>query len=193
MAATRAHVSQSAITNAVLLLEESLGVRLFDRKPHGVGLTAEGHSFYRRTRDILDALEDALREPRFQAHHLKGAIRIGASYTVLGYFLPQLLARFRANYPGVELDLHDMNREAIEAGVVVLQRVGVDRQRPEADGQVSRRGVAVHVKGWMVEGHVVIRDQHLSVVAERAALELTAVDHAVGHRECASSSDRHDG
>lgn len=137
MAATRAHVSQSAITNAVLLLEESLGVRLFDRKPHGVGLTAEGHSFYRRTRDILDALEDALREPRFQAHHLKGAIRIGASYTVLGYFLPPLLARFRANYPDVELDLHDMNREAIEAGVaagdielgvVILSNV-VERER----------------------------------------------------------------
>ncbi|NMG42191.1 LysR family transcriptional regulator [Aromatoleum toluvorans] len=137
MAAARAHVSQSAITNAVLLLEESLGVRLFDRKPHGVGLTAEGHSFYRRTRDILDALEDALREPRFQAHHLKGAIRIGASYTVLGYFLPPLLARFRANYPDVELDLHDMNREAIEAGVaagdielgvVILSNV-VERER----------------------------------------------------------------
>lgn len=137
MAATRAHVSQSAITNAVLLLEESLGVRLFDRKPHGVGLTAEGHSFYRRTRDILDAPEDALREPRFQAHHLKGAIRIGASYTVLGYFLPPLLARFRANYPDVELDLHDMNREAIEAGVaagdielgvVILSNV-VERER----------------------------------------------------------------
>ncbi len=132
MASTRAHVSQSAITNAVLLLEASLGVRLFDRKPHGVSLTAEGHGFYRRTRDILDSLEDALREPRFHAHHLKGAIRIGASYTLLGYFLPPLLARFRGNYPDVALDLRDMNREAIEAavasggvelGVVILSNV----------------------------------------------------------------------
>jgi len=132
MAATRAHVSQSAITNAVLLLEASLGVRLFDRKPHGVSLTAEGHGFYQRTRHILDSLEDALREPRFQAHHLKGAVRIGASYTVLGYFLPPLLARFRANYPDLGLDLHDMNRaeienavenEEIELGVVILSNV----------------------------------------------------------------------
>lgn len=137
MAATRAHVSQSAITNAVLLLEQSLAVRLFERKPHGVELTAEGHGFYRRTRDILDSLDDALREPRFHAHHLKGAIRVGASYTVLGYFLPSLLARFRANYPDVELDLRDLDRKAIEAainqneielGVVILSNVA-ERER----------------------------------------------------------------
>lgn len=137
MAATRAHVSQSAITNAVLLLEESLGVKLFDRKPHGVGLTAEGHGFYQRARHILDSLDDALREPRFQTHHLQGSIRIGASYTMLGYFLPPLLARFRTHYPNVEIDLRDMNRPEIEAaidagdlevGVVILSNIA-ERER----------------------------------------------------------------
>lgn len=117
MAAAQEHVSQSAITNGVLQLEETLGVRLFDRLPHGVALTAEGHNFYQHARHILDLLDDALREPRFQMHSLSGVVHIGASYSVLGYFLPPLLARFRMQYPDVDLDLRDMDRAQIEAGV----------------------------------------------------------------------------
>jgi DNA-binding transcriptional LysR family regulator len=67
MAATRTHVSQSAITNAVLLLEQTLGTRLFERRPHGVALTAEGHRFHQHASHILSALQDAVREPCFQA------------------------------------------------------------------------------------------------------------------------------
>lgn len=117
MAAADEHVSQSAVTNAVLALESQLGVRLFDRHPHGVTLTPEGHNFHRRTQDILDALDDAIREPGFQRYALRGTVRIAASYTVLGYFLPDLLARFRRRYPEVVLDLVDLDRPAIEAAV----------------------------------------------------------------------------
>ncbi|WP_439672036.1 DNA-binding transcriptional regulator, LysR family [Cupriavidus necator] len=118
MAATAEHVSQSAITNAVLALEQRLAVRLFERRPHGVTLTAEGHLFFQHARQILDSVEDALREPRFQVHGLQGSVRLAASYTVLGYFLPGLLARFRTNYPDIELDLLDMNRPDIERAVL---------------------------------------------------------------------------
>lgn len=118
MAATAEHVSQSAITNAVLTLEQRLAVRLFDRLPHGVALTAEGHLFHQHARQILDSVEDALREPRFQVYGLKGSVRLAASYTVLGYFLPGLLARFRTNYPDIDLDLQDMDRPEIERAVL---------------------------------------------------------------------------
>ncbi|MFJ1299229.1 LysR substrate-binding domain-containing protein [Pseudomonadota bacterium AL_CKDN230030165-1A_HGKHYDSX7] len=117
MAAADEHVSQSAITNAVLALEGQLGVRLFDRHPHGVTLTPEGHQFHQRAREVLDTLDDALREPGFQRHALRGSVRIAASYTVLGYFLPELLARFRRRYPEVVLDLVDMDRPEIEQAV----------------------------------------------------------------------------
>jgi DNA-binding transcriptional LysR family regulator len=132
MAATQSHVSQSAITNAVLQLEQVLGVRLFDRLPHGVALTAEGHNFLQHARHVLDSLQDAVREPRFQMHSLSGSVRVGATYTVLGYFLPALLARFRMQYPSVDIDLRDMDRGGIEQavlagevqfGVVILSNV----------------------------------------------------------------------
>lgn len=116
-AALAVHVSQSAVTAAVSQLEEMLGVRLFERLPHGVRLTAEGHKFYQHARHILDTLQDALSEPLFLSHSLQGSVRVGASYTVLGYFLPNLLARFKRSYPQIEVDLIDMDRPSIEQGI----------------------------------------------------------------------------
>ncbi|WP_449433554.1 LysR family transcriptional regulator [Pseudomonas putida] len=116
-AALQVHVSQSAITTAVSQLEAILAVRLFERRPHGVQLTAEGHKFHQHARHILDTLQDAVSQPMFRSHALHGSVRVGASYTVLGYFLPALLARFKRSYPQVEIDLIDMDRPSIEQGI----------------------------------------------------------------------------
>ncbi|MGN6668209.1 MAG: LysR family transcriptional regulator [Trinickia sp.] len=117
MAAADEHVSQSAITNAVLALENGLGTRLFEREPHGVTLTPDGQDFYNHARRVLDAARDAVHKPPFRSHDMRGTVRIAASYTVLGYFLPELLARFRATYPYIEFDLRDMERSDIEEAV----------------------------------------------------------------------------
>lgn len=117
LAARQLHVSQSAITAAVKQLEAMMGVALFDRLPHGVELTAEGHRFHQRIRHILDSLEDAMDEPHQTAQDLTGSVRVGASYVVLGYFLCGLLARFRRTYPRVDVDLVDLDRPSIEDGV----------------------------------------------------------------------------
>lgn len=116
-AALKVHVSQSAITAAVQHLEETMGVSLFDRLPYGVTLTAEGNKFAQHARHILETLQDALSEPLFLSHSTRGSVRVGASYTLLGYFLPALLARFKRNYPQVEIELVDIDRHSIEQAV----------------------------------------------------------------------------
>ena len=118
MAATDEHVSQSAITNAVLALESALGTRLFERLPQGVELTPDGQDFYHHARHVLDSVRDAMHKPRFRSHDLHGTVRIAASYVMLGYFLPELFARFRASYPDVDIDLRDVDRPAIEQAVL---------------------------------------------------------------------------
>ncbi|WP_144110153.1 LysR family transcriptional regulator [Paraburkholderia sp. BCC1886] len=118
MAATVEHVSQSAITNAVLALEETLGTRLFERLPQGVTLTPDGHDFLNHARHILDSVRDAVYKAPFRSHDLKGTVRLAASYTVLGYFLPELMARFRATYRDVVIDLLDLDRPSIEQAVL---------------------------------------------------------------------------
>ncbi len=118
MAATVEHVSQSAITNAVLALEETLGTRLFERLPQGVALTPDGQDFLNHARHILDSVRDAVYKAPFRSHDLRGTVRVAASYTLLGYFLPELMARFRATYPDIEIDLHDTDRASIEQAVL---------------------------------------------------------------------------
>lgn len=117
MAAANEHVSQSAVTNAVAALEDMLRTRLFERLPHGVSLTLEGQDFYHHARHVIDSLGDALHKSRSRARNAQGSVRIGASYTVLGYFLPEVLARFSASYPQIQFELRDMDRATLEEAV----------------------------------------------------------------------------
>lgn len=57
-------------------------------------------------------------EPPFRPHDMRGTVGIAVSYTVLGYFLPELLVRFRATYPFIEFDLRDMERADTERAVL---------------------------------------------------------------------------
>ncbi|ETD72214.1 LysR family transcriptional regulator [Pelistega indica] len=118
IAALHEHVSQSAITSAVLSLEEELGVLLFDRLQHGVSLTEAGQAFYRHAVFILDSVKEAMTLPELKTiHGVSGCIKVGASYTMLGYFLPELIARFKKANPLVTIDLYDMTLDEMERGL----------------------------------------------------------------------------
>ncbi|MGI4847153.1 MAG: LysR family transcriptional regulator [Janthinobacterium lividum] len=132
LAAIEENVSQSTISNGVIAIEQELGIRLFERSAQGVSLTPEGQDFLRHARHIIESVRDAVESPRFKERSLRGTVHVAASYTLLGYFLPEQMARFRASYPDVEIVVHDMNREEIEAailagevdiGVVILSNV----------------------------------------------------------------------
>lgn len=118
MAATREHVSQSAVTAAISALEGILGTRLFERHAQGVTVTLDGSDFYNNARRVIDSLSDALYRSRSRSRETEGVVRVGASYTVMGYFLPDVLARFRASYPNITFDLHDLPRTLLEEAVV---------------------------------------------------------------------------
>ncbi len=111
-------VSQSAITAAVQQLEDELGVSLFSRHPHGVSLTAEGARFLQLARNIMAAVNEAMRTPLAEDMKQSGKVRVGVTYTVAGYFLPPHHARFARTYPRIMLELIELPREAIENGLV---------------------------------------------------------------------------
>ena len=114
-AAVELSVSQSTITAAIQHLESQLGAALFSRHPHGVALTLEGSSFLQHARNIIASVNDALRVDLAQKVKVEGSVRVGVTYTVAGYFLPQHLARFGRTHPGVRLKLREAQRSAIEA------------------------------------------------------------------------------
>jgi DNA-binding transcriptional LysR family regulator len=117
-AAMEMNISQSAVTSAVQSLETQLNVRLFERGHGGVTLTIEGARFLNHARGILAAVEDAVRSPLGTERKESGHLRLATTYTVAGYFMPRYLARFRRAYPRITLDLHEVPRAAVEAGVI---------------------------------------------------------------------------
>lgn len=111
-------VSQSAVTEAIKVLERETGARLFRRYANGVALTSEGNQFLLHARNVTAAVQDALRAPRQVRVDLTGKVSIGVTYTVAGYFVPAPLARFRRSFPGIEIELHEMDRREIETRLV---------------------------------------------------------------------------
>lgn len=179
-AAASEHVSQSAITTAVGTLEQTLGVSLFERLPYGVRLTLEGHRFLERARSILDAVQDAVSDPLSTLTSLSGTVRIGASYTVLGYYLPTLLAKFRRSFPNIIFDLRDLDRLSIERdvaaneldlGLIILSNSSADLPLNKSVLLRSRRHV------WLSANHPLIDQQQISLKdIERFPYLLLTVD-----------------
>nr|WP_298681615.1 LysR substrate-binding domain-containing protein [uncultured Dongia sp.] len=118
IAAIELNVSQSAVTAAIQQLEADLRVSLFRRHPGGVSLTTEGARFLLHARNIMAAVNEAVHTPLTDYAHLSGHVRVGVTYTVAGYFLPRHHARFTRIYPGIDVELIELPRNAIENGLL---------------------------------------------------------------------------
>lgn len=108
-AGQRLGISASAVGKSVTKLEETLGVRLFQRTTRRVVLTEEGRLFYDRCRRILEDLRDAEAQLSDAVQAPRGQLRI--SVPTIGYhFLMPVLPEFRELYPDVELDVDFSDR-----------------------------------------------------------------------------------
>lgn len=116
-AAVQLNISQSAVTTAVRELEDIVKQPLLDRHPHGVELTSTGKRMLSHAYAVLAAVKEAEQMPPEESK-VEGSLTIGASYTVLGYFLPHHLQRFAQLHPGITVNVQEVVREAIEEGLI---------------------------------------------------------------------------
>ena len=116
-AAIHLNISQSAVTTAIKELEGMLGTLLFQRSAQGMSLTDAGRHFLNRAYVILRSVEDALNSPLPDVR-ATGLLRVAASYTVIGYFLPHHLQRLEHWHPDVAIEVHERARQAIEQGLL---------------------------------------------------------------------------
>lgn len=98
------HVSPSTLSRTITRLESELGVRLFDRDRRGVTLTPDGVRFQQFAGAVLGAWDDYAAGGHV-AGPLVGTLSLFCTVTASQTILPDVLARFRAAYPGVHLDL----------------------------------------------------------------------------------------
>ncbi|MCS2149905.1 DNA-binding transcriptional regulator YeiE [Scandinavium manionii] len=102
-------LSQSAVSAALTDLEGQLGVQLFDRVGKRLVVNEHGRLLYPRA---LATLEQATEiEQLFREDN--GAIRVFASSTIGNYILPEIIARYRRDFPSLPLELSVGNSQDV--------------------------------------------------------------------------------
>lgn len=106
-AAEQCNVAQPSLSQQIQKLEDELGERLFDRMKRQVRLTPHGTAFLRRAVRILEEVDAARREAADALDLKHGSVAIGVLPTIAPYLLPGIMARFSAQYTGVDLTVHE--------------------------------------------------------------------------------------
>ncbi len=103
-AAERLFTTQPAVSTRIASLENELGVRLFERSPGSVRLTAKGQELLPYAEKVLRSAEN-LRERAGDTSSISGVLRLGVSETIVHTLLPLFLARLHEAFPKVAVDL----------------------------------------------------------------------------------------
>lgn len=115
-AAENLHVSPSAVSRSVALLERSLGKRLFARTKRHVALSADGETLKARAEAVFDEVERAEAE-------LSGTdrapvlLRLASREMITNYLLPGPLAQFKARYPETRFVFRSLPPESMAAAL----------------------------------------------------------------------------
>lgn len=156
VASAEVGVSQSAMTLAIAELERSVGATLFERGRHGVSLTFEGQAFLQQAEGLLQAAREASRLPFHRPANLTGRLELAATYTVQGYFLLPMVARFRKLFPNVEVVPIELPRPEIESrlrdGSLELAVVLLSNLQSRA-GIATRMLVSSRRQVWVSHNH----------------------------------------
>lgn len=101
------HVSQPALSRTIRLLEEQLGVRLFDRDTRNVSLTRSGAQLMPIVERVTADFDSAFGELRQTFSGERGRIIVGAMPSVASAMLPAVISKFLAERPHVDLIVRD--------------------------------------------------------------------------------------
>jgi len=117
-AAERLSVTQPAVSMALAELERHLGSPLFDRERGRLYLSPRGKELLPMAQEVLERLQEMLRQSHGAPLTLTGNLRIGASNTIGNYLVGDLLRAFIQAHPQVALHVDVANTHAIAAGLL---------------------------------------------------------------------------
>ncbi|PSW11508.1 HTH-type transcriptional regulator CysB [Photobacterium rosenbergii] len=101
------YTSQPGISKQVRLLEDELGVQIFERSgKHLTQVTPAGESIVKIARDILSRAESIKSVAGEHTHPEMGTLNIATTHTQARYALPPVIQGFTARYPKVTLHMH---------------------------------------------------------------------------------------
>lgn len=130
-AAEELNIAQPAVSQQIASLEQSLGVKVFHRGKGGVALTTAGQVLLGYAQRLRLLSNEAADRTRRADRGEIGSLNIGFLGSAAGPLLPDILQRYRQNYPGIAVGLTEMTPtqqwEAFDRGDLDL---GFNRPMP---------------------------------------------------------------
>lgn len=105
-------MTQPAVSQAIMQLEEELGMRLFTRTPKGVILTNEGQILFEYANSAMNLISVGEKKLQESKNLMVGELKIGVGDTISRYFLLSYLEKFHNGYPNIKLKV--VNRTTLE-------------------------------------------------------------------------------
>lgn len=120
-AAQELHVTQSAVSRQIGVLELYLGIELFRRERYGVGLTRAGQAYAEQVIPAFERIVDATEKLTSGAN--QSALRVRTYTTFAGKWLIPRLGEFRQLYPNIEVHISnavsdvDFDRDPVDVAI----------------------------------------------------------------------------
>ena len=122
-AAEELFMTQSAVSQAIKQLENSIDMILFKRTPKGVELTEAGNVLYKYTSSAMELLETGLLKIESLKNLESGELKIGAADTISSHFLLPRLEMFHKLHPNIKIQI--INRVTSES-IELLKKGKID-------------------------------------------------------------------
>lgn len=143
-AAVNFNISQPALSNAILELEDKLGTTLFTRSSKGISLTQSGEVLYEYIKNALSFIETGENRVNEIIGLKSGLMRIGASDMTLRFYLLEYLEIFRNRYPDVKLKVTNaptpQTLAALRNGEIDFGVITENDIEAETDQKIKRFG-----------------------------------------------------
>lgn len=110
-------LTQPALTRRLQLLEEDIGARLFERSRRGMALTDAGRLVADEARVLVDRYGHLCEQVRARQSLGAGVVRIGGGATAVSFLVPQAIATFQGQHPGVRFHVREEGSREVEADV----------------------------------------------------------------------------
>ncbi len=161
-------MSPAVVSKRISMLEERLGVRLFQRTTRHLTLTETGEGYFKRVTDILSLVEEAEDFVSRRNAKPRGQLKLSVPTAFSEFHVIPHLEGFMARYPEIDLDFYvsdhlvDIIRDGFDLAIrigdlkdssLVAKRLAADpRVLVAAPGYLARRGTPMVLED--LETHV---------------------------------------
>lgn len=114
-AARALYIAPSSLIQQIDLLEQRLGIVLFERGHQGVTLTEAGESLYRDAVEIVRRSDEAVARAR-RIQRGEGAVRVATSLLMKCRMLPGIWSHMIEDAPGTRIDIISLESAGVEPG-----------------------------------------------------------------------------